>query len=105
MQSSDDPASLLRAGGSADQLIQTTMTTNEIKRSVDLSNAGRVKDMVLSDQNKQELREAGYKVSGSTVYGPAWKGERFIAYPVRTTAVEHDYEGAILARQYLGGGL
>jgi hypothetical protein len=43
-------------------------------------------------------------VSGSTVYGPAWKGERFIAYPVRQTAVEHDYEGAILARQN-GGGL
>jgi hypothetical protein len=104
MQSSDDPASLLRAGGSADQLIQTTMTTNEIKRSVDLSNAGRVKDMVLSDQNKQELREAGYVVSGSTVYGPAWKGERFVTYPVRQTAVEHDYEGAILARQN-GGGL
>ena len=81
------------------------MTTNEIKRSVDLSNAGRVKDMVLSDQNKRELREAGYVVSGSTVYGPAWRGERFIAYPVRTTAVEHDYEGAILARQNLGGVL
>lgn len=81
------------------------MTTNEIKRSVDLSNAGRVKDMVLSDQNKQELREAGYVVSGSTVYGPAWRGDRFITYPVRTTAVEHDYEGAILARQNLGGGL
>jgi hypothetical protein len=80
------------------------MTTNEIKRSVDLSNAGRVKDMVLSDQNKQELREAGYVVSGSTVYGPAWRGDRFIAYPVRQTAVEHDYEGAILARQN-GGGL
>ena len=104
MQSSDDPASLLRAGGSADQLIQTTMTTNEIKRSVDLSNAGRVKDMVLSDQNKQELRESGYVVSGSTVYAPAWVGERFVTYPVRQTAVEHDYEGAILARQN-GGGL
>ena len=81
------------------------MTTNEIKRSVDLSNAGRVKDIFLSDQNKQELRVAGYAVAGSTVYGPAWQGERFITYPVRQTAVEHDYEGAILARQNLGGGL
>jgi hypothetical protein len=80
------------------------MTTNEIKRSVDLSNAGRVQGIFLSDQNKQELREAGYVVSGSTVYGPAWRGDRFITYPVRTTAVEHDYEGAILARQN-GGGL
>ena len=79
------------------------MTTNEIKRSVDLSNAGRVKDMVLSDQNKQELREAGYVVSGSTVYGPAWRGERAITYPVKPV-IEHDYEGAILARQN-GGGL
>jgi len=82
------------------------MTTNEIKRSVDLSNAGRVKNMVLSDQNKQELREAGYRVSGATVYSPAWRGERIIEQPVRkAAAVEHDYEGAILARQYLGGGL
>ena len=80
------------------------MTTEEIKRSVDLSNAGRVKDIVLSDQNKRELREAGYVVSGSTVYGPAWKGERFIAYPRQPEVIEHDYEGAILARQN-GGGL
>ena len=80
------------------------MTTNQIKHSVNLSNSGRVKGMVLSDQNKQELREAGYVVSGSTVYGPAWQGERFITYPVRQTAFEHDYEGAILARQN-GGGL
>jgi len=81
------------------------MTTNEIKRSVDLSNAGRVKNMVLSDQNKRELREAGYRVSGATVYSPAWRGERIIEQPVRKAAIEHDYEGAILARQYLGGGL
>ena len=58
--------------------------------------------MVLSDQNKQELREAGYVVSGSTVYGPSWKGERAIAYPVKP-AIEHDYEGAILARQNYSG--
>ena len=78
------------------------MTTDQIKHSVGLSNAGRVKDMVLSDQNKQELLEAGYKVSGSTVYGPAWRGERAITYPVKL-AIEHDYEGAILARQNYSG--
>lgn len=81
------------------------MTTNEIKRSVDLSNAGRVRGMVLSDQNKRELREAGYRVSGATVYSPVWRGERMIEQPLRKVAIEHDYEGAILARQYLGGGL
>jgi hypothetical protein len=78
------------------------MTINEIKRSVDLSNAGRVKGITVTDSQKLELREAGYVVSGSTVYGPAWKGERAITYPVKPL-IEHDYESAILARQNYSG--
>jgi hypothetical protein len=78
------------------------MTTDQIKHSVNLSNAGRVKDITMTDDQKRELRETGYVVSGSTVYGPSWKGERAIAYPVKP-AIEHDYEGAILARQNYSG--
>jgi hypothetical protein len=79
------------------------MTTNQIKRSVDLSNAGRVKGIIVTDTQKLELREAGYVVSGSTVYGPAWKGERAITYPAAKPSIEHDYEAAILARQDYSG--
>lgn len=78
------------------------MTTDQIKRSVNLSNAGRVKDITMTDDQKRELREAGYVVSGRTVYGPAWRGERAITYPAKP-AIDHDYEGAILARQNYAG--
>lgn len=78
------------------------MTTEQIKHSVNLSNSGRVKCITVTDSQRLELREAGYVVSGSTVYGPAWRGERAIAYPVKP-AIDHDYEGAILARQNYSG--
>jgi len=78
------------------------MTTNQIKHSVNLSNAGRVKGITVTDSQKLELREAGYVVSGSTVYGPAWRGERAIVYPSKPL-IEGDYEAAILARQNYSG--
>jgi hypothetical protein len=78
------------------------MTTNQIKHSVNLSNSGRVKGIAVTDSQKLELQEAGYVVSGSTVYGPAWRGERAFVYPVKPL-IEHDYESAILARQNYSG--
>ena len=78
------------------------MTTEQIKHSVNLSNSGRVKGITVTDSQKLELREAGYVVSGSTVYGPSWKGERAVVYPVKPT-LEDDYEDAILARQNYSG--
>ena len=78
------------------------MTTEQIKHSVNLSNAGRVKGVTVTDSQRLELREAGYVVSGSTVYGPAWQGERAVVYPVKP-AIEHDYESGILARQNYSG--
>jgi hypothetical protein len=78
------------------------MTTNQIKHSVNLSNAGRVKGITVTDSQRQELREAGYVVSGSTVYGPNWQGERAIVYPSKPL-IEGDYEAAILARQNYSG--
>jgi hypothetical protein len=78
------------------------MTTDQIKHSVNLSNAGRVKGITVTDNQKQELREAGYVVSESTIYGPAWRGEGAIVYPVKP-AIEHDYESGILARQNYSG--
>ena len=56
----------------------------------------------MTDDQKQQLREAGYVVSGTTVYGPTWQGERAVVYPVKQ-AIEHDYESAILARQNYSG--
>lgn len=78
------------------------MTTDQIKHSVNLSNSGRVKGITFTDSQRLELREAGYVVSGSTVYGPSWKGERAIVYPVKPV-IEHDYESGILARQNYSG--
>tara|TARA_R110000822_G_scaffold6418_2_gene27125 strand:+ start:875 stop:1114 length:240 start_codon:yes stop_codon:yes gene_type:complete len=78
------------------------MTTDQIKNSVNLSNAGRVKGITITDSQRLELREAGYVVSGSTVYGPAWQGERAVVYPAKPT-IEHDFEAGILARQNYSG--
>jgi hypothetical protein len=78
------------------------MPTNQIKHSVNLSNSGRLKGINITDSQKLELQEAGYVVAGSTVYAPAWRGERAITYPAKPS-IEHDYEAAILARQNYSG--
>jgi hypothetical protein len=78
------------------------MTTEQIKHSVNLSNNGKARHITVTEDQKTELREAGYVVSGSTVYGPNWKGERAVIYPVKPT-LEDDYESAILARQNYSG--
>ena len=81
------------------------MTTSEIIRSVNLSNQRRVRDLRLTAAQVRELIGAGYCVvtagrDGCTVYAPHWRGEREIVMP-KKSVVEFDYEGAILARQYL----
>jgi hypothetical protein len=81
------------------------MTTSEIIRSVGLSNQGRVRDLKLNPAQVLELIASGYCVAtagrdGCTVYSPHWRGEREIVMPQKTV-VSHDYEGAILARQYI----
>ena len=78
------------------------MTTFEIKRRVDLSNNGKARDITVTEDQKTELREAGYTVAGTNIYGPNWKGERPIFFPVKPT-LEDDYEDAILARQNYSG--
>jgi hypothetical protein len=80
------------------------MTTQEIIRSVSLSNQGRVRDLKLNPAQVLELIGAGYAVSpagrdGCTVYAPHWRGDPEIIMPKKST-VDHDYESAILARQY-----
>jgi hypothetical protein len=80
------------------------MTTSEIIRSVNLSNQGRVRDLRITPAQVLELISAGYAVSpagldGCTVYAPNWRGDPEIIMPKKST-VDHDYEGAILARQY-----
>ncbi len=81
------------------------MTTTEIKRSILLSNQGRVRDIRITPAQVLELIADGYCVAyagtdGYTVYSPSWRGEsRQFVMPSKS--VEHDYEGAILARQYL----
>jgi hypothetical protein len=81
------------------------MTTQEIIHSVNLSNQGRVRDIRITPAQVLELIGAGYAVStagrdGCTVYAPNWRGDPEIIMPKKST-VEHDYEGAILARQYI----
>ena len=81
------------------------MTTQEIIHSVSLSNQKRVRDLKLNAAQVLELIGAGYCVApagrdGCTVYAPNWRGEREIVMP-KKQAVYHDYEGAILARQYI----
>jgi hypothetical protein len=82
------------------------MTTSEIIRSVGLSNQGRVRDLRITPAQVIELIGAGYCVAtagrdGCTVYAPNWSGEsRQFVMPKKST-VDHDYEGAILARQYI----
>ena len=80
------------------------MTTSEIIHSVSLSNQGRVRDLRITPAQVLELIAAGYAVSpagrdGCTVYAPIWRGDPEIIMP-KKTVVEHDYESAILARQY-----
>ena len=81
------------------------MTTQEIIKSVALSNQRRVRDLRLTPAQVLELIGAGYSVApagrdGCTVYAPNWRGEREIVMP-KKSVVEFDYEGGILARQYL----
>ena len=81
------------------------MTTQEIIRSVSLSNQRRVRDLRITPAQVLELISAGYRVApagrdGCTVYAPNWRGEREIVMPKKST-VDHDYESAILARQYI----
>ena len=81
------------------------MTTSEIIKSVSLSNQRRVRDLKLNAAQVIELIGAGYCVApagrdGCTVYAPNWKGEREIVMP-KKSVVYHDYESAILARQYI----
>jgi hypothetical protein len=81
------------------------MTTQEIIHSVNLSNQGRVRDLRITPAQVRELISAGYAVSpagldGCTVYAPNWRGDPEIVMP-KKQAVYHDYEGAILARQYI----
>jgi len=82
------------------------MTTTEIKRSILLSNQGRVRDLKLTPDQIIELIASGYCVApagrdGCTVYAPSWRGEsRQFVMPSKS-AVDHDYEGAILSRQYI----
>jgi hypothetical protein len=81
------------------------MTTSEIIRSVNLSNQGRVRDLRITPAQVLELIGAGYCVApagldGCTVYSPHWRGDPEIIMPKKST-VYHDYEGAILARQYI----
>jgi hypothetical protein len=81
------------------------MTTTEIKSSILISNQGRVRDLQLTSAQVNELIASGYCVAtagrdGCTVYAPSWRGEsRQFVMPSKS--IEHDYEGAILARQYL----
>jgi hypothetical protein len=82
------------------------MTTQEIKSSILLSNQGRVRDIQLTPDQVLELISAGYCVApdgrdGCTVYAPSWRGEsRQFVMPSKSVE-GHDYEGAILARQYI----
>ena len=82
------------------------MTTTEIKRSILLSNQGRVRDLKLTPDQIIELIASGYCVApagrdGCTVYAPDWRGEsRQFVMPSKSVD-DHDYEGAILSRQYI----
>ena len=96
---------LHRSGRPVNLNFNFTLNTQEIIRSVNLSNQRRVRDLRLTPAQVLELIGAGYCVApagrdGCTVYAPNWKGEREIVMP-KKQAVYHDYEGAILARQYL----
>ena len=78
---------------------EQSMTTNEIKRSADLTNGGVLRNVYVSPEQAAELQAAGYRVIGRDVYVPRWVGERPVLAPVdRTPAEDHDWEGAILAR-------
>jgi hypothetical protein len=82
------------------------MTTQEIIHSVNLSNQRRVRDLRITPAQVRELISAGYAVSpagrdGCTVYSPHWRGESRQFVMPQKTVVDHDYESAILARQYL----
>ena len=82
------------------------MTTQEIIRSVNLSNQRRVRDLRLTPAQVIELIGAGYSVApagldGCTVYAPNWRGESRQFVMPKKQAVSHDYESAILARQYI----
>jgi hypothetical protein len=82
------------------------MTTSEIKHSILLSNQGRVRDLRLTPDQIIELIAFGYCVApaggdGCTVYAPSWRGESRQFMAPSKSAEGHDYEGAILARQYL----
>ena len=82
------------------------MTTTEIKSSILLSNQGRVRDIRITPAQVMELIASGYCVApagrdGCTVYAPNWKGEsRQFVMPSKSVD-DHDWESAILARQYL----
>ena len=81
------------------------MTTQEIIRSVNLSNQRRVRDLRITPAQVIELTASGYCVvtagrDGCTVYAPNWQGGPSIVMP-KKSVVYHDYEGAILARQYI----
>jgi len=82
------------------------MTTTEIKSSILLSNQGRVRDLKLTPAQVMELIASGYAVApagrdGCTVYAPDWRGEsRQFVMPSKSVD-DHDYEGAILSRQYI----
>jgi hypothetical protein len=82
------------------------MTTTEIKSSIILSNQGRVRDIRITPDQVMELIASGYCVApagrdGCTVYAPDWRGEsRQFVMPSKSVD-DHDYEGAILSRQYI----
>jgi hypothetical protein len=82
------------------------MTTTEIKSSIILSNQGRVRDIRITPAQVMELIASGYCVApagrdGCTVYAPDWRGEsRQFVMPSKSVD-DHDYEGAILSRQYI----
>lgn len=80
------------------------MTTDEIKRSADLTNGGVLRDVYVAPEQVAELRAAGYRVHGRDVYVPRWVGERPVVDPRKpgpdmSPDADFDWEGAILARQ------
>jgi hypothetical protein len=79
------------------------MSIDEIKRAADLTNGGVLRDVYLDAATADALRADGYRVAGSNVYVPRWVPERpIITGPLNRKADDdHDWEGAILARQRL----
>ena len=78
------------------------MNIEEIKRAADLTNGGVLRDVYPDAETAAVLRADGYRVVGPDVYVPRWVPERpIITGPLNRKADDdHDWEGAILARQH-----